>query len=139
MKIKEHSFISMLIFLPVMLLLSILLITGEVVGKVYMILFTISFITFWISFIFSTFFALNEIINSDNKKRLIYLMIVPFFYLPVYYTKYVRSERNNFGFAPMLMNIILFVGLFFSVKNYTFDYMNQKYNGINTSFYTYKK
>ena len=138
MHIKEHSFISMLVFLPIMLFFSILLLLGEVSGDIYIALFTISFVTFWISFIFTLFFAIDEIINSDNRKRLLYLMIVPFFYLPIYYTKYVKSESNNFGIAPMLMNIILIIGLCLSVKNYTYDYMSTKYNGINTSFFTYK-
>ena len=139
MKIKEHSFISVLILLPLTIILGLSLITGYWKANIIIYLFTGSFISFWISFIFSLFFALNEIIYSNNRKRIFLLLFIPLIYLPIYYTKYVRIKNNSFGFAPALLNIVLLIGLFFSVKNYAISYVHNKYVDVQERFCTYKR
>ena len=140
MRIKEHSFISALILLPMTIFMGVLLLRGALSGGIYLGIFTGLFVAFWMSFIFASLFATNEIVNSDNRKRIFLFLFVPFIYLPIYYFKYVASdEKKVFGFVPAVLNIILLVGLFLSVKSYTVNYMHEKYIDVNPSFFTYSK
>ena len=123
MKLKENSFILTIGLLPFIFLLSILLLKNFLKGKLYIYLLIIMIIAFWISFIFSMFFALDEIKNSNNKKRIILLMVCPFVYLPVYYTKYIYKNEKNLGYGLSIINVILIGLFFFSTNSFVNNYM----------------
>ena len=123
MKLKESSFITAIALLPFIFLLSILKLQGVLKGGLYNFLLVGMIIVFTITFIFSLFFALDEIRNSDNKKRLIFLILFPFIYLPIYYTKHVYQNERYLGYGISLANIMLIVSFFVVVKGFVYDYM----------------
>ena len=123
MKLKESSFITAIALLPFIFLLSILKLQGVLKGGLYSYLLVGMIIVFTITFIFSLFFAIDEIRNSDDKKRLIFLILFPFIYLPIYYTKHVYQNERYLGYGISLANIMLIVSFFTVVKGFVYDYM----------------
>lgn len=122
-RLKDNSFLIAVCLFPFMLILSILKIIGMLKNSLYGYLIFAVGIVFVIAFIFALFFSLDEIINSDKKKRLIPLILVPIIYLPIYYTKYVYENEKFVGYASAFANCLLVVGLFFAVKGYVTKYM----------------
>ena len=122
-KIRENTFTLALVTFPFLLILSILKIHNILKINLYNYLILFMSIIFIIAFIFSLFFALDEILNSNNKKRVVLLILFPIIYLPIYYTKYIYKNERVFGYATSILSIVLLCGLFFSVKNYVTNYM----------------
>ena len=122
MKLKESSFITAIALLPFIFLLSILKLQGVLKGGLYNFLLVGMIIVFTITFIFSLFFALDEIKNSDDKKRLIFFILFPFIYLPIYYTKHVYQNERYLGYGISLANIMLIVSFYVVVKGFVYDY-----------------
>lgn len=122
-KIRENTFTLALVTFPFLLILCILKINNILKSNLYSYLILFMGIIFVIAFIFSLFFALDEILNSDNKKRVVLLMLFPIIYLPIYYTKYIYKNERVFGYATSILTIVLLSGLFFSVKTFVRDYM----------------
>ena len=123
MKLKESSFITSITLLPFIFLLCILKLKGVFKEGLYSYLLVGMIIVCTITFIFSLFFALDEIINSDNKKRLIFLILFPFIYLPIYYTKYIYQNEKYLGYGISLANIMLIVSFFTVVRGFVYNYM----------------
>ena len=121
MRIKENSFIMAIVLLPFILLLGIMKLCGLLGENLYTYLLLIMILVFSICFVASLFFALDDIIHSDNKKRIILLILVPFLYLPIYYTKYEYENEKYLGFGLAIANIMLIVSLFAVAKEYTYN------------------
>lgn len=122
-KIRDNSFITTLVLLPFILVLSIIKINKVLTSSLYSYLLLIMVIVFIVAFIIALFFALDEIINSNNKKRVILLMLMPIFYLPIYYTKYIYKNEKGFGYITSVVNVFLSVLFFLVVKNFVINYM----------------
>lgn len=122
MKLKESSFITSIALLPFIFLLSILMLQGVPKGGLYSYLLVLMIIIFTITFIFSLFFAVEEIRNSDDKKRIVFLILFPFIYLPIYYTKYIYKNERYLGYGISLANIMLIVSFYVVVKGFVYDY-----------------
>lgn len=123
MKLKNNSFIMAICLFPVILVLSILKIMNILKGSFFGYLIIGMIMAFWVFFIFALFFALEEITNSKKKIRLLPLMIFPFLYLPLYYTKYVYKSEKYVGYVSVVANVLLIISLFLSVKTYVTNYM----------------
>lgn len=62
----------------------------------YLIIFMI--IIFIPSFIMSLYASSEEILASKKKWRIVFLIFLSIFYLPIYYTKYVSKEEKYLGY-----------------------------------------
>ena len=122
-KLRDNSFITSITLLPFIFILSFLKLKGVLKGDLYGYVVMVLSIIFIVSFIFSLFFALDEIMNSQNKKRIILLMLFPLFYLPIYYTRHIYKEEKYFGYVMSFSNVFLLALLFLGVKIYVINYV----------------
>ena len=122
-KLRDNSFIIAVLLLPFIFTLSILKLNKVLKGEMYGYLIIVLAVVFIVGFIFSLFFALDEIANSKNKKRLLLLMLFPIFYLPIYYTKYIYKNEKYLGYVVSVANAFLITLLFLGVKSFVIDYV----------------
>jgi len=128
-KEMNESILTTLITLPMVLLLSILKITNVLKDNYSSYLLLIIGIIFIVAFIFSLFLVLDEIMNSNNKKRAVFLITLPFVYLPIYYVKDVLQKEKLIGYTMVSIISVLIISLFVSTKEYVNSYMQDKYLG----------
>ena len=124
MKLKENSFIISLSLFPFLLILIILKCNNILQNSFYNYLILAMGIILVIAYIYAFFFAIDEILNSQNKERIRLLLIFPLIYLPIYYTKYIYNDEKYFGYGAFVLNILLIIGLYFSIKGVYLNYTN---------------
>ena len=124
MKLKENSFIISLSLFPFLLILIILKCNNILQSSFYNYLILAMGIILVIAYIYAFFFAIDEILNSQNKERIRLLLIFPLIYLPIYYTKYIYNDEKYFGYGAFVLNILLIIGLYFSIKGVYLNYTN---------------
>ena len=122
-KLRDNSFIMATMLLPFIFTLSILKLNRVLKGEMYGYLIIVLSMIFIVGFIFSLFFALDEIMNSKNKKRLFLLMLFPLFYLPIYYTKYIYKNEKYLGYIVSSANVFLITMLFLGIRTFVIDYV----------------
>lgn len=141
-KLRDNSFITEIMVLPFVFILSIIRLKGLLKEAIYGYLLITLLIVFIISFIFSLFFALDEIMSSKKKKRLFLLILFPVFYLPIYYTKYIYQNEKYIGYMVSSLNVLLLAIFFLEIKNFVSDYVvlheKTKYVIKDTSHYVDK-
>lgn len=125
MNIRNNNYVLTLLLMPFSLIIFILISIEFLKSKFYHYLFIIMFVICIISFIISLFYTVDGIIKSSNKKRLIFLIIFPFFYLPVYYTKYISKNEKVLGYFLCIFLLLLNVTTFFCLKKNILDYSKE--------------
>lgn len=114
---KSYNYILTIILYPFILLFELLMLKGILKSNFYLYLIIIMVILFFPSFIMSLYNSLEEILSSKKKWRLVLLIFLPFFYLPIYYTKYVSKEEKYLGIILCILSIIL--------SCFTYSYFNK--------------
>ena len=104
--LKNYNYILTIMLYPFMFLLGFLILNGNLQNTLYQYLLLIMIIIFIPSFIMSLYHALDEIIYSKKKWRILLLIIFPFFYLPIYYTIYVSKQEKYLGFILCILSIV---------------------------------
>ena len=92
---------------PFLMVMSYLYLTDVIKGDMYKYLIIIMFLVFIPSFIMSLYSCSEEILNSKSKWRIILLIFLSIFYLPIYYTKYVSREEKYLGYLLFIIAIPL--------------------------------
>ena len=105
--IKYYNYMLTIILYPVILALSYLKFINYLKGNLYIYLIALMVIIFIPSFIMSLYSALDEILYSNKKWRVIPLILLSIFYLPIYYTKYVSKEEKYLGIIVFVITIPL--------------------------------
>lgn len=127
MKFKELCFITNISLLPVILLLAILRLSHFIEGIIYYYIIIGMIIIYLISFILVLFFAVNEILNSNRKSRIILLILFSIFYLPIYYVKYVNSEEKALAYFLSISSLVLLGISYFVFKDTVNNFFVNKY------------
>ncbi len=105
--LKNYNYILTIILYPFILALSYLRLINYIKGNLYTYLIIFMIIIFIPSFIMSLYSALDEILYSKKKWRVIPLIFLSIFYLPIYYTKYVSKEEKYLGIIVFIITIPL--------------------------------
>ena len=110
--LKNYNYILTIMLYPFILVLSYFLLSNKLEGSAYLYLLLIMIAIFIPSFIMSLYSALDEIIHSKKRWRLIWLILFSLFYLPIYYTKYVSKQEMYLGVTIPLISIVFSVLVF---------------------------
>lgn len=110
--LRNYNYIITIMLYPFIVILSYFLLTNSLVGKFYLYLLIIMLVIFIPSFIMSIYCAAEEILHSKRKWRIIFLVLLSIFYLPIYYTKYVSKQEMYLGVSLPIIFIV------FSVLSY---------------------
>lgn len=124
--LKNYNYILTIMLYPFILLLEVLMLKGILKSNLYLYLIIIMVVVFVPSFIMSLYNALEDIFASKKKWRCILLILFPFFYLPIYYTKYVSKEEKYFGIVLCLLSLILSYFLY----NYSKEWLAKVFKDI---------
>ena len=104
--LKNYNYILTIILCPFILVLSYFLLTNKISGDIYLYLLFLMLFIFIPSFIMSLYSASDEILHSNRKWRIIFLVLLSIIYLPIYYTKYVSKEEMYLGVTIPLICIV---------------------------------
>ena len=107
MMLKNYNYMLTIILYPFILALSYLRLINYLKSNLYTYLIAFMIIIFIPSFIMSLYSALDEILYSKKKWRVIPLVFLSIFYLPIYYTKYVSKEEKYLGIIVFIITIPL--------------------------------
>ncbi len=105
--LRNYNYMLTIVLYPFLMALSYLKLANNLKGEFYTYLIIISLIIFIPSFIMSLYSALEEIFNSKKRWRVIILVLLSIFYLPIYYTKYVAKEEKFLGVFLFIISIPL--------------------------------
>lgn len=105
--LRNYNYILTIMTYPFILVLSYLKLSNIIKNDLYTYLILIMLIIFIPSFIMSLYSASEEILKSDKKWRIILLILLSIFYLPIYYTKYVAKEEKYLGYILFIITIPL--------------------------------
>ena len=94
MKEKENAFIITMILFPFILALLCLRFIHFLKSNIYDYIVVLLSLVFLFYFIETLFFMLDDIIHSDNKKRIVYVFLIPFIYIPLYYLKNINLKDS---------------------------------------------
>ena len=123
---KENVFIITMILFPFILLLMIFRFINFLKGSFYDYIIIILCLVFLNFFIETLFFMLDEIMHSKKKSRLIFAIIVPLIYIPIYYLKNISKDDKYLSYLIFSFNLILLIGLYFSIKSFLSNYYIMK-------------
>ena len=105
--LKNYNYMLTIILYPFIMALSYLKLINYLKSSLYTYLIIIMVIIFIPSFIMSLYSAADEILHSKKKWRIIFLVLLSIFYLPIYYTKYVAKEEKYLGYLLFICAIPL--------------------------------
>ena len=105
--LKNYNYMLTILLYPFIVILSYLKLMNNLKGSFYTYLIIIMIIIFIPSFIMSIYGASEEIFKSKKKWRIIPLILLSIFYLPIYYTKYVSKEEKYLGYILFIITIPL--------------------------------
>ena len=112
---------------PFILVLGYLDLTSVIKGDIYKYLIAIMLIIFIPSFIMSLYHASEEILNSSSKWRMIPLILLSIFYLPIFYTKYISKEEKYLGYILFIITIPLTILTINACGNKLLNYFDKAY------------
>ena len=115
--LKNYNYILTILLYPFILVLSYLMLVGYLHGSFYLYLDIFMIIIFVPSFIISLYNSLEEILKSDRKWRIILLILFSYFYLPIYYTKYISKSEKYLGVIIIILSLVLSYFTFVSLNN----------------------
>ena len=120
--LKNYNYVITILLYPFLLLISYLYFSSSLNGDFYLYLIIAMVIIFIPSFIMSLYGVVEEILNSKSKWRIILLVIFSYFYLPIYYTKYVSKEEKYLGYFIVILSGVssFFAFNAFNKKIYSF-------------------
>lgn len=120
--LKNYNYVITILLYPFLLLISYLYFSSSLNGDFYLYLIVAMLIIFIPSFIMSLYGVVEEILNSKSKWRIILLVIFSYFYLPIYYTKYVSKEEKYLGYFIVILSGVssFFAFNAFNKKIYSF-------------------
>ena len=131
LKNYNYNYILTILLYPFFLLLSYLMLDNFLKGKFYLYLIILMIIIFIPSFIMSLYSIVNEIINSKRKWRIIFLILFSYFYIPIYYTKYISRDEKYLGFIITILSTIISLFTFSLLNNKIYTYLtNAHINSI---------
>lgn len=107
--LKNYNYAVTILLFPFILILSYLKLNNLIKGEYYIYIILIMILFFIPSFIMSLYGASEEILQSKKKWRIIPLILLSIFYLPIYYTKYVVKEEKYLGYLLFIITIPLAV------------------------------
>ena len=96
--LKNYNYMLTIMLYPFILILSYLKLTNIIKSDIYTYLIIIMLVIFIPSFIMSLYSSSEEILKSKSKWRIILLLTLSIFYLPIYYTKYISKDEKYLGY-----------------------------------------
>ena len=138
--IKNYNYILTILLYPFILVLSYLKLTNLIKGGLYTYLIILVLIVFIPSFIMSLYNACEEILNSKKKWRIVLLILLSIFYLPIYYTMYVSKEEKYLGYILFVFSIPLTIITILAGNNKLLEFLNDAYKNsvvLNENYVTY--
>ena len=105
--LKNYNYILTIMLFPFIMALSYLKLINNLKGNIYTYIIVAMIIIFIPSFIMSLYSALEEILSSKKKWRIVLLLLLSIFYLPIYYTKYVSKDEKYLGYILFVISIPL--------------------------------
>ena len=105
--LKNYNYMLTIMLYPFIMVLSYLRLANILKSNIYTSLIIIMLFIFIPSFVMSLYSASEEILKSKNKKRIILLLTLSIFYLPIYYTKYIYKEEKYLGYILSVISIVL--------------------------------
>lgn len=125
--LRNYNYVVTILLYPFLFLVSYLILNNSLKGDFYLYLVIAMIIILIPSFIMSLYNASEEILNSKSKWRLILLILFSYFYLPIYYTKYVVNSEKYLGYIILILSGV--------VSFFTFDAFNKRiYNFITEAY-----
>ena len=127
--LRNYNYILTIMLYPFILILAFLIFNKNLNSNIYLYIFFTMIIVFIPSFIMSLYSASEEILCSNKKWHIILLVLFSFFYLPIYYTKYVSKDEKYLGF---IICVLIIVFTYFSynafIKRFS-NWLNEAYEG----------
>ncbi len=105
--LKNYNYMLTILLYPFILMISYLKLANLIKGSMYTYLIIIMLLLFIPSFIMSLYTSSEEILHSNSKWRILFLILLSIFYLPIYYTKYVAKEEKYLGIILFIITIPL--------------------------------
>lgn len=138
--LKNYNYMLTILIYPFLLVMCYLKLNNLISGSIYNDLILIMLIIFIPSFIMSLYGASEEILKSKKKWRIVLLVLLSVFYLPIYYTKYVSKEEKYLGYILFIVAVPLTVFVIDSCQKRLSKYFDDAFLGktsINEN-YVYK-
>ena len=127
--LKNYNYVLTIMLYPFILIIEFLLFKGNLKGDFYWYLTILMNIIFIPSFIMSLYNSLEEILHSNKKWRIVLLILFPFFYLPIYYTKYISKEEKYLGIILCILGLIFSYLTYKSFTNRLAIWLDELYSG----------
>lgn len=105
--LKNYNYMLTIMLYPFILILSYLKLTNIIKSDIYTYLIIIMLVIFIPSFIMSLYSSSEEILKSKSKWRIILLLTLSIFYLPIYYTKYISKDEKYLGYLLFAITVPL--------------------------------
>jgi hypothetical protein len=137
--LKNYNYVLTILLYPFILVLSYLKLTNLIKGELYTYLIIVVLLFFIPSFIMSLYNASEEILKSKKKWRIILLITLSIFYLPIYYTMYVAKEEKYLGYILFIITIPLTFITIKAMNNRILLFLNEAYKNsvsINEHYVT---
>ncbi len=105
--LKNYNYAVTIILYPFLITLSYLKLSHYLKSELYTYLILALLIIFIPSFIMSLYSAAEAILTSKKKWRIILLILLSIFYLPIFYTKNIVKEEKYLGILLFIISIPL--------------------------------
>ena len=128
--LKNYNYVATIMLYPFILILSYLLLNGNIKGDLYIHLLIIMIIIFVPSFIMTLYGILDDILHSKGKWRIILVILFSIFYIPYYYTKHISKQEVSLGILIPILCILLTV--------ITYQLSMKKFSEFVDSIYLHK-
>ena len=125
--LRNYNYVVTILLYPFLLLLSYLKLSNFIKGELYIYLIIVMLLFFIPSFIMSLYSASEEILSSNSKWRMFFLILLSIFYLPIYYTKYVAKEEKYLGYLLFVISIPLTILTINVCNNRLLMFLNNAY------------
>lgn len=138
--LKNYNYVLTILLYPFILVLGYLKLSNLIKGDTYTYIIVILLLFFIPSFIMSLYGACEEILKSKKKWRIILLILLSIFYLPIYYTFYVAKEEKYLGYILFIITIPLTYLTIKACNNRILLYLNDAYKNavsINEHYVSY--
>ncbi len=127
--LKNYNYILTIMLYPFLLLLEYLMLRDLLNGLMYQYLILLMILLFIPSFIMSLYGILEDILNSKKKYRIIFLILLPFFYLPIYYTFYISKSEKYLGIIIGVLSVGLSYLTLTAFNERLYNYLTDAYKG----------
>ena len=128
--LKNYNYILTIVLYPFILILSYLMLTNYIKGRIYLYLIIIMIVLFIPSFIMTLYGISHDILTGKSKWKIILLILFSWFYIPFYYTNHAVKQEKYLGYIIPVLGLFFSYLTFTSLNNSVLSFLNDAYKSM---------